>query len=348
MKVLITGSGGLIGSEAVEYFCHKPGAEVIGIDNNLREFFFGEQGSVLKRIGYLKNTYSNYTHYNENICVYNTLAQVFKDFDGFDLIIHTAAQPSHDWAVKAPITDFMVNVHGTMNCLECFRQYSPEAVFIYTSTNKVYGDTPNRLPFLELQTRWDLPLQHKYSNGIDESMSIDNCLHSIFGANKLAADIMVQEYGKYFKLKTTVFRGGCLTGPNHAGVELHGFLSYLVKCALSKTKYKIFGHKGKQVRDNIHSKDLITAFDEVYKNPNYGEVYNIGGGTFSNCSIIEAKNILHYTFGIDLQTEYVETPRIGDHIWWISDTSKFKKDYPDWVQKYDIRDIISEIIEKNK
>lgn len=348
MKVLITGSGGLIGSEAVEYFCHKPNTEVIGIDNNFREYFFGEQGSVLKRIGYLKATYSNYTHYNENICEYDTLVKVFKDFDGFDLIIHTAAQPSHDWAVKDPRADFIVNSNGTMNCLECFRKYSPNAVFIYTSTNKVYGDTPNRLPFMEGGTRWNVIGTHQYTYGIDESMSIDNCLHSIFGANKLAADIMVQEYGKYFKLKTTVFRGGCLTGPNHAGVELHGFLSYLVKCALSKKEYKIFGYKGKQVRDNIHSKDLIAAFDEVYKSPNYGEVYNIGGSNFSNCSIIEAKNMLRDIAGLELKTNYVETPRIGDHKWWISDISKFKRDYPEWKQQYNIRDIIAEIIEKNK
>jgi len=250
--------------------------------------------------------------------------------------VHTAAQPSHDWAAQAPIVDFTVNANGTLILLENFRKYCPQSVFIFVSTNKVYGDSPNRLAFKELKTRYELPLRHRYYKGIDETMSIDNCLHSLFGASKVAADILTQEYGKYFGLKTGIFRGGCLTGPVHSGAELHGFLSYLVKCCILKRKYKIFGYKGKQVRDNIHSYDLVNAFYLFFKQPRNGEAYNIGGSRFANISIIEAIQMCQDLFGENLDYEYVPQNRIGDHIWWISDVTKFKEQYPKWQYKYDI------------
>lgn len=340
-KVLITGSAGLIGSEAVSFFC-KNGINVVGIDNNMRAYFFGGEGSTLENVEKNRQLYSNYKHHNCDIRDEKSIEEIFKTNE-FDLIIHTAAQPSHDWAAKEPRTDFSVNANGTLNLLENFRKYSPEAVFIFTSTNKVYGDTPNRLPLVEKETRFEINPSHTYKNGIREDMTIDNSTHSLFGVSKTAADLMVQEYGRYFNLKTGIFRGGCLTGSGHAGVQQHGFLSYLVKCIITEREYSIFGYKGKQVRDNIHAYDLINAFNNFYQNPKSGEIYNIGGSRFANISIIEAIKKVEDISGVKAKLKYVDQNRVGDHIWYVSDVSKFKKDYPDWSYKYDIDATIEDI-----
>lgn len=340
-KLLVTGSAGLIGSESVKFFA-KRGFKVYGIDNDMRAYFFGEEGSTKWNLERLKKEVKNYTHFNVDIRDNKKVEEIFKE-NKFDLIIHTAAQPSHDWAAKEPLTDFSINATGTLILLENFRKYCPEAVFIFTSTNKVYGDNPNKLPFIEKRTRWELPRWHKYYKGIDENMSLDNCLHSIFGASKVAADIMVQEYGRYFGLNTGVFRGGCLTGPAHSATQLHGFLAYLIKCIATGKKYTILGYKGKQVRDNIHSSDLVNAFWHFYKKPRKGEVYNIGGSRNSNISMMEAIEKIEKILGKKANIEYVDTPRRGDHIWYISDVSKFKSHYPKWDFEYDIDRIIEEI-----
>lgn len=341
---LITGSAGLIGSEAVAFMSSKFDL-IIGIDNNMRAYFFGENASVNWNKGRLEKTVDNYKHYELDIRDFTALENLFKEYTkDIKLIIHTAAQPSHDWAAKEPLTDFTVNANGTINLLECTRLYCSEATFIFTSTNKVYGDTPNQLPLVELETRWEISPEHSYyANGIDENMSIDHCKHSLFGASKVAADILVQEYGRYFNMNTGVFRGGCLTGPNHSGTQLHGFLSYLVKCAITGDHYTVFGYKGKQVRDNIHSWDLVNMFWHFYQNPKQGVAYNAGGGRHSNCSMTEAIQLSEKITGNTMNYSYSETNRIGDHIWWISDVSKFKADYPDWTWKYDLNDIISQI-----
>ncbi len=261
------------------------------------------------------------------------------------VIIHTAAQPSHDWAAREPFTDFSVNANGTLNLLESARQFSPDTVFIFTSTNKVYGDRPNQLPLIEQEKRWECDPKHSYAaHGIDETMSIDSTLHSLFGASKVAADILVQEYGGYFGLKTACFRGGCLTGPSHSGAQLHGFLAYLAQCAVTGAPYTVFGYKGKQVRDNIHAYDLITAFWSFYQAPRTGEVYNMGGGRFSNCSMLEAIGMCEKLTDKPMKWSYEETNRKGDHIWWISDTRKFESHYPDWKRRYDIQGILQEIV----
>ena len=341
-KVLVTGSSGLIGSESVKFYCNK-GYEVVGVDNDMRKYFFGPDGSTEWKRKLLESKFSeNYKHFSIDIRDEKDINSLFEKNE-FDLIIHVAAQPSHDWAAKEPITDFTVNANGTLILLENFRKYCPKAVFIFTSTNKVYGDRPNSLPLIEKETRYELPEDHEFYNGINETMSIDNSKHSLFGVSKTAADLLVQEYGKYFGLKTGIFRGGCLTGPAHSGVQLHGFLSYLVKCIATGRKYTIFGYKGKQVRDNIHSFDLINAFDHFFKNPKKGEVYNMGGSRFSNISMIEViKKIENFT-GKKANIEYSNKPRIGDHIWYISDVSKFKKCFPKWKYKYNIDDILNDI-----
>ena len=342
MKALVTGSAGLIGSEAAKFFADE-GFEIVGIDNNLRSYFFGDEASTEWNRKKIQNKLKKrYTHYNVDIRDNDAVAKIFKKHK-FDLIIHTAAQPSHDWAAKEPITDFTVNANGTLVMLENMRLHCPEAVFIFTSTNKVYGDTPNSLPLVELEKRWELPKNHKFYKGIDESMSIDHTKHSIFGASKVAADVMVQEYGKYFGFKTAVFRGGCLTGPSHSGAELHGFLAYLIKCINSGKKYTIFGYKGKQVRDNIHSHDLVNAFYHFYKKPRSGEVYNMGGARNSNISMLEAIEKIEKLLGKKANYELSKENRIGDHIWYISDVSKFKKYYPGWDFEYDIDDILKEM-----
>lgn len=340
--ILITGTGGLIGSEATLFFLSK-GFRVIGIDNNMRNYFFGSDGDVEESIIALKSI-DNYIHHNVDIRNLESLDDIFKNIDELDCIIHAAAQPSHDWAIKEPFTDFNINATSTLNLLELTRKYFPLSVFIFMSTNKVYGDNSNKLNLIELPTRFEIPNNGPYFNGIDEKFSIDDCKHSLFGCSKLSADVYVQEYGKYFGMKTTIFRGGCLTGSKHKGAELHGFLNYMVKCNMRKSIYTIFGYKGKQVRDNIHSSDLVSAFWEVLQSPRIGEVYNIGGGRYSNCSILEAINIIGDLTSIPMNTKYIENNRSGDHIWWISNIEKFQIHYPNWKLKYNIQNIISEII----
>ncbi|MBI4645676.1 MAG: NAD-dependent epimerase/dehydratase family protein [Bacteroidia bacterium] len=340
---LITGSAGLIGSESVRFFSNKFD-KIIGIDNDLRKYFFGDEASTLWNTEKMKKEVNNYVHHTIDIRDYGQLEKIFKEYGSdIKLVIHTAAQPSHDWAVNEPLTDFTVNANGTLNLLELTRLYCKEAVFIFTSTNKVYGDTPNYLPLVELETRWEIEETHPYYHGIDESMSIDNSKHSLFGASKVAADVLVQEYGKYFNMRTAVFRGGCLTGPNHSGTQLHGFLAYLMKCAITGNSYSIFGHKGKQVRDNIHSFDLVNMFWHFYQFPRYGEVYNAGGGRFSNCSMSEAIKLCENITGKKMNVTYLETNRIGDHIWYISSLEKFKNHYPKWHWKYNIQEIMEQI-----
>ena len=343
---VITVSAGLIGSEAVNFFADKFDL-IVGIDNNLRKYFFGKEGSIEWNKNRLQNTISNYKHCDLDIRDSTAMEALFKEYNtDINLVLHTAAQPSHDWAAKEPFTDFSVNANGTLNLLEMCRLYSPDAVFIFTSTNKVYGDTPNYLPLKELETRWEIDENHHYyNNGIDEGMTIDQSKHSLFGASKVAADILVQEYGKYFGMHTGIFRGGCLTGPNHSGAKLHGFLSYLMKCAVTGEHYTIFGYKGKQVRDNIHSRDLVNMFWHFYNEPRTGEVYNAGGGRHSNCSMLEAITICEKISGNKMNYSYTEDHRIGDHIWWISDLTKFKSHYPGWNWEYGIEDILLEIHE---
>lgn len=346
---IITGSAGLIGSEASKYFAAQ-GLDIVGVDNNMRQVFFGEDASTLWNRQRLETALANkYRHVEADIRDYEAMSKLFQEYGSeIALIVHTAAQPSHDWAAKEPHTDFSVNANGTLNLLEATRQHAPEAVFIFTSTNKVYGDTPNRLPLVELEYRWEIDPSHTYEPGIREDMSIDHTLHSLFGASKVAADVLVQEYGRYFNMRTACFRGGCLTGPNHSGTQLHGFLAYLMKCTVTGKPYTVFGYKGKQVRDNIHSADLIAAFDEFFKAPRVAEVYNTGGGRYSNCSMLEAIQICEEIAGQKLNWNYAEQNRIGDHIWWISDNGKFSNHYPNWKMKYNVRQILEEIYEFNK
>lgn len=344
---LITGSCGLIGSEAAVFFAEK-GMGIVGIDNDMRRYFFGDEASTSWNQDELNKKISNYRHCDIDIRDKDALDQTFKDAGGdITLIIHTAAQPSHDWAAKEPITDFTVNANGTLNLLECAREYSPEAVFIFLSTNKVYGDLPNGLPLEEQDKRWEIEESHPFFKGIDETMSIDQSKHSLFGASKAAADLLVQEYGRYFDMKTACFRGGCLTGPNHSGAMLHGFLAYLMKCCVTGEPYTVFGYKAKQVRDNIHSFDLVNAFDCFYENPKIAEVYNIGGGRENNCSVLEAIGLCEEIGEKKLNYEISEQNRPGDHIWYISDLSKFKSHYPQWKQHYNLTDTVKQIYENN-
>jgi CDP-paratose 2-epimerase len=344
---VITGSAGLIGSEAVRFFGGL-GMHVVGIDNDMRKFFFGEEASTSWNRKRLEAEVKNYEHHDVDIRDYSKIQEIFKHFSKqISLIIHTAAQPSHDWAASDPFSDFSVNANGTLNLLQATREYCWEAAFIFTSTNKVYGDLPNYLPLVDLEKRWEIDPSHKYSSGISEDMSIDQSKHSLFGASKVAADVLVQEYGRYFGMKTVSFRGGCLTGPNHSGTQLHGFLAYLMKCAVTGTPYTIFGYRGKQVRDNIHSSDLIAAFHEFYMNPGVGEVYNIGGGRESNCSMLEAIELCQEIAERELNYSYTENNRSGDHIWYISALSKFKAKYPSWSITYNVPQILREIYEHN-
>ena len=341
----ITGSTGLVGSESVNFFCDK-GFDVVGIDNNMRKFFFGPDGSTnwIKHILLKRN--KKFKNFNIDIRNYNNLEKIFNAYKKkISLIIHCAAQPSHDYGKNYPIIDFNVNATGTLNLLELTKKYCPETPFIFMSTNKVYGDNPNKLKIIEKEKRWELKKQDKYFKGIGEKFSIDECTHSFFGVSKTYADLIVQEYGKNVGLKTVCFRAGCVTGPNHSGAKLHGFLSYLVKLSLTKKKYSLIGYKGKQVRDNLHSYDLANCFWEFYKKPKKGEVYNIGGGRFSNCSILEALDLVESIAGINIKREIVKKPRVGDHIWYISNLNKFKKHYPGWKQKYNTKKIIEELIE---
>jgi len=341
---IITGAAGLIGSEAVRFFSGE-GFHVVGIDNDMRSYFFGPSASTAGVAAQLRESVPDFRMENVDIRDEAGIDRIFSTYGrDIELVVHTAAQPSHDWAAREPITDFTINANGTLNLLEATRHHCPQAVFIFTSTNKVYGDRPNQLPLVERETRWEVAEEHPYHrHGIDESMSIDHTLHSVFGASKVAADVMVQEYGKYFGMKTGIFRGGCLTGPAHSGAELHGFLAYLMQCAVTGDRYRIYGYKGKQVRDNIHSYDLVSAFHHFYLDPRAGEAYNIGGSRFSNCSMIEAIAMCEEIAGRRMNTEYVETNRVGDHIWWISDVSKFRSHFPEWQLTRDVRNILEEI-----
>ncbi|MGB9588042.1 MAG: NAD-dependent epimerase/dehydratase family protein [Armatimonadota bacterium] len=345
---IITGSAGLIGSEAVTYFANQ-GMDIVGIDNDMRRYFFGDEASTQWNRQRLESEVRQYKHYEVDIRDREAIERIFAHYgNNIRLVIHTAAQPSHDWAAREPITDFSVNATGTLYLLEATRRYAPTAVFIFLSTNKVYGDTPNRLPLVEHELRWEIDPSHPYTNGISEDMPIDQSLHSLFGASKLAADVLVQEYGRYFGMYTACFRGGCLTGPNHAGVQLHGFLAYLMRCTMTGKPYTVFGYKGKQVRDNIHSADLIRAFDAFFRKPRIAEVYNIGGGRASNCSILEAIQLCESITGKPLTWRYSDDNRIGDHMWWISDLRRFQEHYPEWRIQYTIPDILQEIFEANR
>jgi len=345
---IITGSAGLIGSEAARLF-HDLGWDIIGIDNDMRATFFGAEASTRWMAESLDGDLPRYRHVDIDIRDGEGMSKLVRDLPGdLSLVIHTAAQPSHDWAAREPLTDFTVNANGTLVLLEAVRQHAPEATFIFTSTNKVYGDTPNRLPLEEHEHRYELPANHAFYGGIPETMTIDHSTHSLFGVSKAAADLLVQEYGRYFGMKTAVFRGGCLTGPGHSGAELHGFLAYLMKCAATGRKYKIYGYKGKQVRDNIHSADLVAAFEHVSRRPPTAGVYNIGGGREVNCSMLEAIGLCEELVGQDLDWEYEDANRIGDHMWWVSDLTAFKRDYPEWTLRYDLRTILEEIYEYNR
>ncbi len=345
---IVTGSAGLVGSEAVRFFAEE-GMDVVGIDNDMRSVFFGEDASTSWNRRALEEEVPSYEHHAIDIRDAEALGRLFERYgSAIGLVVHTAAQPSHDWAAREPLTDFSVNATGTINLLEATRQHCPEAAFIFTSTNKVYGDTPNRLPLVEQETRWEIDAEHAYHAGIPETMSIDQSKHSLFGASKVAADVLVQEYGRYFGMKTASFRGGCLTGPAHSGTQLHGFLAYLMKCAATGDPYTVFGYKGKQVRDNIHSADLIAAFDAFFRAPRSGgEVYNIGGGRRSNCSMQEAITLCQEIAGRELKHTYSDEHRSGDHIWYVSDLSKFKAHYPKWDITRSVPEILEEIYAHN-
>jgi CDP-paratose 2-epimerase len=324
--------------------------DVVGIDNDMRRVFFGADASTAWQRSDLERRLGvRYRHVDHDIRDTESIASLFKSYGAnIALVIHAAAQPSHDWAASDPTTDFTVNANGTLSLLEATRRFAPESVFVFCSTNKVYGDTPNRLPLVELETRWEIEPDHRYASGIAEDMSVDQALHSLFGVSKLAADAMVQEYGRYFGLQTGCFRGGCLTGPNHSGTQLHGFLAYLMKCAVLGTRYTVFGYEGKQVRDNIHSADLIRAYDEFFRAPRAGEVYNMGGGRASNCSMLEAIEMCERIAGRPLSWTYSDKNRIGDHVWYISDLDKFSSHYPDWGLQYDVPALLTEIHEQNR
>ena len=346
---VVTGSCGLIGFESAVHF-GDTGMAVVGIDNDMRATFFGPSASTQASRERLEQHLGRaYEHHHTDIRDRTAVLALFERYGSdVSLVVHAAAQPSHDWAAREPFTDFDINAVGTLNMLEATRLHAPEAVFIFTSTNKVYGDTPNDLPYVELDQRWEIEPGHRFERGIDETMSIDSSLHSLFGASKVAADVLVQEYGRYFGLRTACFRGGTLTGPNHAAAELHGFLAYVVRCAMTRTPYTIFGYGGKQVRDAIHSSDLIACFDKFHRAPRVAEVYNIGGGRHSNVSVLEAIDLVQEVTGEEMTWSLSDEARVGDHIWWISDNDRFASQYPDWKQAYDIRAIAVELYEQNR
>ena len=345
---IVSGSAGLIGSEATRFFANA-GFRVVGLDNDTRRRLFGAEASTARSQRRLQDELGDrYWHHHLDIRESDRVDAVFSEYSSdIELVVHTAAQPSHDWAAREPFTDFSVNANGTLHLLESTRRHATDAAFVFTSTNKVYGDTPNRLPLVELDRRWEIDPAHAYANGIREGMSIDQTQHSLFGASKVAADVLVQEYGRYFGLRTACFRGGCLTGPNHSGAELHGFLAYLMKCAVTGTPYTVYGYKAKQVRDNLHSADLIAAFDEFRRAPRVGEVYNLGGGRFSNCSMLEAIDLCESITGRPLAWRYDEHHRRGDHVWWITDNARFAGHYPAWRPTYDVPSILRDIHHAN-
>jgi len=343
---IVTGSSGLIGSEAVRFLTQQ-GLDVVGIDNDMRGYFFGAGGSVAWNTERLRKECPRFTSHALDIRDQPGIDKLFAHYGpAIQLVIHAAAQPSHDWAAREPLTDFSINATGTMILLEAVRRWCPQAVFIFMSTNKVYGDAPNSLPLVEQATRWDVRSDHAYAaHGIDEAMSIDQCKHSLFGCSKAAADLLVQEYGRYFGMKTGLFRGGCLTGPAHSGVELHGFLAYLVHCAVQRKPYTIYGYKGKQVRDNIHSVDLVNALWAFAQNPRPGAVYNMGGSRHSHCSVLEAMSMIERLTGEPVQYTLSDQARSGDHIWWVSDVRRFQADYPSWTYRYNMESIVKEIVD---
>lgn len=342
---LVTGSAGLIGAESCRRLHDDLGLEVIGVDNDLRSSFFGEGASTVAVRRDLEERLDRYRHEGVDIRDTAAMDRIFAEL-GSDLrvIVHTAAQPSHDWAARDPETDFAINATGTLALLERWRRHAPAASFIFTSTNKVYGDAPNDLPLVEHETRWEVAADHPFhGHGIDESLTIDQSRHSLFGASKVAADILVQEYGRYFGLDSVAFRCGCLTGPDHAGAELHGFLAYLMRCTVEGTPYRVFGYGGKQVRDNIHAADVVSAFLAYLEDPRPGAVYNLGGGRHANCSMLEAIDLCEEIAGRSLDWTYVDEARAGDHIWWISDVRRFRTDHPGWDHTHDLRSILEEI-----
>ncbi len=345
---IVTGSGGLVGSESVRHFAEQ-GYDVIGLENDLRSHFFGPSASTTHTTAALRRELGS---------SFRSLELDVRDTDGvqgvfagasasIEIVVHAAGQPSHDWAASDPQTDFTVNANGTLNLLEATRRHAPDATFIFCSTNKVYGDLPNQLPLQELETRLELPPDHRYHGGIDTSLSIDASTHSLFGVSKASGDLLVQEYGRYFGMPTVCFRGGCLTGPNHAGAMLHGFLSYLMRCTITGEPYTVFGYGGKQVRDNIHSADLVAAFEAFHRAPRPAAVYNIGGGRHSNCSMLEAIALCEAISGREVHWELSERSRIGDHRWWISDLEPFRRDYPSWRVTRDLESVLREIFERN-
>jgi CDP-paratose 2-epimerase len=345
---IVTGSGGLIGSECVKHFIEAD-FDVVGIENDMRARFFGQQASTRRTSERLVETYGDSFRWIElDIRDAEGIMRIFAEHaPSLELVIHTAAQPSHDWAASDPQTDFGVNANGTLNLLEATRRHAPAASFVFCSTNKVYGDLPNDLPLEELETRLELPPDHHYYEGIDTTMSIDSSMHSLFGVSKAAADLMVQEYGRYFDIPTVCFRGGCLTGPNHAGAELHGFLAYLMRCTVAGEPYTVFGYDGKQVRDNIHSADVVRAFAEFHADPRVAAVYNLGGGRESNCSMLEAIELCEGIAERELDWQLSDQPRMGDHRWWISDVREFEADYPAWQLEYDVEAMLREMYERN-
>ncbi len=340
-RILVTGSNGLIGSEVCLFFGHR-GFQVHGLDNNQRAVFFGPQGDTRWNQRRLQDTLPEFTHHELDIRNRTRLAELVKELS-LDLVVHAAAQPSHDLAAAIPFEDFDTNAVGTLNLLEACRQHCPETPFIHMSTNKVYGDGPNRLPLVEQEQRWDYADHHK-DHGIPESFSIDQCLHSLFGASKVAGDVLVQEYGRYFNMPTCCLRGGCLTGPNHTGVELHGFLSYLIKCNLEGREYSVFGYKAKQVRDNVHSEDVASFMHEFFLQPRGGEVYNLGGGKENSCSILEAFEMVEGLSGQKQKYTYLDKNRSGDHICYYSDLRKMKRHYPRWSITRSLPQIFQEIV----
>ena len=344
---LVTGAGGLVGSESVAFFS-EAGFDVVGIENDMRARFFGPSASTLPQVQALEEQYPSFRRLETDIRDGDAVDHVFTAHGRrIELVIHTAAQPSHDWAAGDPRLDFAVNANGTLNLLEAARRNCPDATFLYTSTNKVYGDRPNALPLVELETRLELPEDHRWYEGIDTSMPIDRSLHSLFGVSKTAADLLVQEYGRYFGMPTVSFRGGCLTGPRHAGARLHGFLSYLMRCTVSGDPYLVQGYGGKQVRDNLHSADLVRLFAAVHEEPRPGSVYNVGGGRESNCSVLEAIGMCEQIAGRQLDWTLADEPRVGDHRWWISDLSELRRDYPGWRVAHGVEDVLREIYEQN-
>lgn len=343
---IVTGSAGLIGSEMTA-FLHEQGMDVVGIDNDMRAYFFGDDASTRWNTERLLADLPRFTPTELDVRDGEGIGRLFARYGAeIELVVHAAAQPSHDWAAREPVTDFSINAVGTLNLLEATREHCPEATFAFLSTNKVYGDAPNELPLIETDTRWELDPAHPWAeHGFDETLRVDQSKHSLFGASKLAADVLVQEYGRYFGMRTGAFRGGCLTGPQHSGAQLHGFLAYLVRCAVTGTPYTVFGYKGKQVRDNIHSHDLVTALWAFHRDPRPGSVYNIGGSRHSNCSVLEAIALIAEVTGKELDYTLVDENRSGDHIWWISDVRRFQADYPDWSYEFGLRDIVEQIVE---